>query len=95
MGEKTYRFCNLRKWKDFNNKQLTLHKMCVVGLSCVVNGPIYGHFMGCTVNGFLSLSMYKVCIERENLAQFPIRGLQSIRILLFGRLLEIIFYFLG
>ena len=28
---------------------------CVLHLSCVVNGPIYGRFMGCTVNGFLSL----------------------------------------
>ena len=32
--EKTYRFCNLRKWKDFNKKQLTLHKMCVTSLLC-------------------------------------------------------------
>ena len=28
-GKKIYRFCNLRKWKDFNKKQLTLLKMCV------------------------------------------------------------------
>ena len=40
MGKKTYRFCNLRKWKDFNKKQLTLK--CVLRLSCVVHGPIYG-----------------------------------------------------
>ena len=32
--EKTYRFCNLRKWKDFNKKQLTLLKMCVTSLLC-------------------------------------------------------------
>ena len=32
MGKKTYRFCNLRKWKDFNKKQLTLLKMCVTSL---------------------------------------------------------------
>ena len=25
---------------------------CVLRLSCVVNGPIYGRFMGCTVNSF-------------------------------------------
>ena len=24
---------------------------CVLHLSCVVHGPIYGHFIGCTVNG--------------------------------------------
>ena len=29
MKKKTYRFRNLRKSKDFNKKQLTLHKMCV------------------------------------------------------------------
>ena len=28
---------------------------CVLRLSCVVHGPIYGRFVGCTVNGFLSL----------------------------------------
>ena len=27
-GEKTYRFLNLRKWQDFNKKQLILHQMC-------------------------------------------------------------------
>ena len=32
--EKTYRFCNLGKWKDFNKEQLTS--------LCVVHGPIYG-----------------------------------------------------
>ena len=31
---------------------------CVLRLSCVVHGPIYGRFMGCTVNGFLSLYTY-------------------------------------
>ena len=31
---------------------------CVLHLSCVVHEPIYGPFMGCTVNGFLYL--YKV-----------------------------------
>ena len=29
---------------------------CVLRLSCVVQGPIYGHFMGFYVNGFLSIS---------------------------------------
>ena len=33
-GKKTYCFRNLRKWKDFNKKQLTLHKMCVTSLLC-------------------------------------------------------------
>ena len=53
MGKKTYRFCNLRKWKDFNKKQLTLKFM--LHLSCVVHGPIYDRFMGFYVNGFLSM----------------------------------------
>ena len=28
---------------------------CVLRLSCVVHGPIYGSFMGFHVNGFLSM----------------------------------------
>ena len=28
---------------------------CVLRLSCVVHGPIYGRFMGYYVNGFLSI----------------------------------------
>ena len=43
--EKTYRFCNLRKWKDFNKNSLPYLKF-VFRLSCVVHGPIYGRFMG-------------------------------------------------
>ena len=43
---KTYPFCNLRKWKDFNKKKNSLPYMkCVLRLSCVVH----------TVNGFLSI----------------------------------------
>ena len=37
---------------DFNEKQLSLLNMCVTS-SCVVHGPIHGHFMGFHVNGFL------------------------------------------
>ena len=61
MGGKTYRFCNLRKWKDFKNnntkkKKISLpYTKCVLRLSCVVHGPIYCRFIGYTVNGFLSL----------------------------------------
>ena len=29
--------------------------MCVLRLSCVVHGPIYGRFMGFYVKGFLSI----------------------------------------
>ena len=31
------------------------HIKCVLRLSRSVYGPIYGRFIGCTVNGFLSL----------------------------------------
>ena len=31
---------------------------CVLRLSCVVHGPIYGYFMGSTVNGFLSVERF-------------------------------------
>ena len=35
MGKKTYHFCDLRKGKDFNKKELTLRKiMCVMFLLC-------------------------------------------------------------
>ena len=44
MGKKTYHIRNLRKWKDFNKNSLPYLK-CVLRLSCVVHGPIYGRFM--------------------------------------------------
>ena len=63
--EKNYCFCNLRKWTDFNNKKNSSpYIKCVLQLSCVVHGPINGRFMGCTVNGFLSL--YKVYTNPYN-----------------------------
>ena len=31
------------------------YRKCVLRLSCVVHGPIYGRFMGFYVNGFLSV----------------------------------------
>ena len=34
--EKTYRFRNVRKWKDFNKKQLTLHKLMFMAVLWVV-----------------------------------------------------------
>ena len=33
---------------------------CVLRLSCVVHRPIYGRFMGFSVNGFLSIKVYIV-----------------------------------
>ena len=54
MEKKNYRFRNLRQSKDFNKNSLPYIK-CVLRLSCVVHGQIYGRFMGCTVKGFLSI----------------------------------------
>ena len=50
-----YCFRNRRKSKDFNKKNSLPHIKCVLRLSRSVYGPIYGRFIGCTVNGFLSL----------------------------------------
>ena len=46
MGEKTYRFGNLRKLKDFNKKNCLPYLKCVLRLFCVVHGSICGRFMG-------------------------------------------------
>ena len=52
---------------------------CVLRLSCVVHGPIYGRFMGCTVNGILP--QHKVCficnVSRFLLKSFHFRRLQK------------------
>ena len=53
VDKKTVVFRNLRKSKSIKNSLPYIK--CVLRLSCVVHGPIYGRFMGCTVNGFLSL----------------------------------------
>ena len=47
----------------YKNKRISIKNSvpcikCVLHLSCVVHGPIYGLFMGCIINGFLSI--YKV-----------------------------------
>ena len=54
VGEKTYCFCNQRKWKDFNKKQFTLLKMCVTSLLCGPRADLW------TFCGFLCkrLSLY-------------------------------------
>ena len=36
MGKKTYRFCNLRKLKDFNKKHLTLLKITCTNITVIV-----------------------------------------------------------
>ena len=53
MGKKTYRFCNLQNERISIKNSLPYLK-CVLRLSCVVHGLIYGPFMGSYVNGFLS-----------------------------------------
>ena len=51
--EKTYRFCSLRNERISIKNSLPYLK-CVLRLSSVVHGPIYGPFMGFHRNGFLS-----------------------------------------
>ena len=41
--------------KGFQLKNSLPYLKCVLRLSCVVHGPIYGPFMGFYVNGFLSI----------------------------------------
>ena len=47
---------------NYENERISIKKKnslpyikCVLRLSCVVNGPIYGRFLGGTVNAFLSI----------------------------------------
>ena len=52
--EKTYHFSAL----TYENERILIKNSvcyikCVLRLSCVVYGPIFGRFMGCIVNGFL------------------------------------------
>ena len=41
--------------ETISNKNSLPYLKCVLRLSCVVHGPIYGRFMGFYVNGFLSI----------------------------------------
>ena len=46
----------------YENERISIKKSlpylkCVLHLSCVVHGPIYGRFMGFYVNGFLSIAL--------------------------------------
>ena len=43
--------------KGFQLKNSLHYLKCVLRLSCVVHGPIYGRFMGFYVNGFLSIEI--------------------------------------
>ena len=54
MGKKTHLFYNLRKRKDFNKKNSLPYLKCVLRLSCVVHGSIYGHLIGFDVTGILA-----------------------------------------
>ena len=45
--------------KDFKTKnQLTLHKICVTSLLCGPWADLWPFYMGCTVNGFLSIKSF-------------------------------------
>ena len=43
--------------KGFQLENSLPYLKCVLRLSCVVHGPIYGRFMGFYVNGFLSIEI--------------------------------------
>ena len=43
------------KMKGFQLKNSLPYLQCVLRLSCVVHGPIYGRFIGFYVNEFLSI----------------------------------------
>ena len=65
MGKKTYCFCNLRKWKDFNKKQLTLLKMCVTSLLCGPRAdlwPFYG-FLCKRFSLYIKVSTCSLCTD--------------------------------
>ena len=54
MGKKTYRSVTYENERISIKNSLPYLK-CVLRLSCVVHGPIYGRFTGFYVNGFLSI----------------------------------------
>ena len=65
VGKKTYCFCNLRKWKDFNKKQLTLLKMCVTSLLCGPRAdlwPFYG-FLCKRFSLYIKVSTCSLCTD--------------------------------
>ena len=53
MGQKPIVFVTYEN-KRISIKNSLPYIKCVLRLSSVVHGPIYGRLMGCTVNGFLS-----------------------------------------
>ena len=55
-----YRFCNLRKWKDFNKKKRSLLKMCVTSLLCGPRADLWP-FYGFLCKRFSLYSSLKTC----------------------------------
>ena len=47
-----------------NEMNILPYLQCVLRLSCVVHGPIYGRFMGFYVNGFLR-SIYPWAMDTD------------------------------
>ena len=71
MGKKIYRFCNLRKWKDFNKKPLNLLKMCVTSLLCCPRAnlwPFYMVFSVKSIRAITSASPYRVLNFQDGVA---------------------------
>ena len=69
-GEKTYRFCNLRKWKDFNKKQLTLLKMCVTSLLFGPRADLWPFYGFLRKRFFLYIKVYQGwALQRSDLSR--------------------------
>ena len=71
MGKKSIVSVTYENERISIKKQLTLK--CVLRLSWVVHGPIYGRFVGFHVNGFLSKPLYSEKTVTETIGFFPIQ----------------------
>ena len=62
--KKTYRFCNLRKWKDVNKKQHTLLKMCVASVLCSPRADLWPCYRFLCKRFSLYLGLYPGIVNR-------------------------------
>ena len=68
-GKKNLSFLNSVTYENerISIKNSLPYLKCVLRLSCVVHGPIYGHFLGFYVNRFLILKSRRKPINRMDL----------------------------
>ena len=77
MGKKTDRFCN--QCVTYENERISIknslpYSKCVLRLSCVVYGPIYGCFMGFYVHSFFFIRILFFRPRLNILIFLPILG---------------------